>query len=246
MIVMFIFASRKARLSPVEEGFHLKKTVLIVEDESKLLAFLKETMENEGFEVTACSSYSELESLVSEATHAVGFDVVILDRMLRQQDSVFAIGILKRKFSSAKILILSAINSPSEKAVTLDRGADDYLSKPFASEELIARVRALLRRAPTVFTVGNVSIDIADRAVKIGQEKVALANKEFMLLRTFLEQPGRVFTKNQLAEKVWEMKADVDTNAVEMTISNLRRKLEEQGATLKIRNSRNVGYWLEE
>ncbi|MNT19182.1 Heme response regulator HssR [compost metagenome] len=120
------------------------------------------------------------------------------------------------------------------------------MAKPFGSEELVARIRVLLRRTETILKLGNVALNSHDRTMKIGDQEIPLPNKEFVLLRTLIRNPRKIFSKVFLYEKVWEMSADVESNAIETMVNKLRRRLNEAGATVQIKNSRNAGYWIEE
>lgn len=218
--------------------------VLIVEDEEKLLTYLKGILNEEEFSTSSCSSYFELETLIEIPMSR--FDVIILDRLLQGKDSGTLLSKIKYCFPDAKILILSAINTPSEKALLLDSGADDYLAKPFDGEELVARVRALLRRNYHSIKLGDVSLNSISRTMTINQNEISLTNKEFDLLKTLSQAPGKIFNKSFLNSQVWEVSSNVDSNAVEATITKLRRKLVEAGSSVSIRNIRNRGYWIEE
>jgi DNA-binding response OmpR family regulator len=216
--------------------------ILIVEDEIKLLNHLVDSIRAEGFSVFTCSSYRELENLL---TLPVQFDAVILDRLLHGRDSAELLNQAKQIFE-ARVMILSAINTSSEKAALIDAGADDYLAKPFDGEELAARLRALLRRDVPDLKLSNVVINSTDRTILVDNSEIPLPNKEFVLLRTLAQTPGRIFNKAFLYKKVWEMNPDVESNVVETTVNKLRRRLKEAGARVNIRNARNSGYWIEE
>lgn len=218
--------------------------ILIVEDELKLLEHLAQIMREEGHSPFTCQSYRELESILVVPTKR--FEIVILDRLLHGRDSADLIEKIKTDLPDTKIIILSAINSVSEKASLLDKGADDYMAKPFSSEELAARIRALLRRSEPSLTFGNIVLNSHDRTMKVGTLEVPLPNKEFVLLRTLISNPGKIYGKVFLYEKVWEMSAEVESNAVETMVNKLRRRLIDAGATVHIKNSRNAGYWIEE
>lgn len=218
--------------------------ILIVEDEPKLVEHLAQIMREEGHSPFTCQSYRELENILIVSTKR--FEVVILDRLLHGRDSAEIIEKLKTELPNTKILILSAIDSPSEKASLLNKGADDYMSKPFGSEELAARVRVLLRRSEPNLMFGNVALNSHDRTIKVGDLEIALPNKEFVLLRTLISNPGKIFSKVFLYEKVWEINAEVDSNAIETMVNKLRRRLEDIGANIHIKNARNTGYWIEE
>lgn len=217
--------------------------VLVVEDESKLTALIRTGLA-ESFKVSVCETFPQFESHIAEPS--LGFDIIVLDRIIHGIDTLAMVPRIKEQSPQCKIIILSAINSPDEKILALDLGADDYVSKPFVLEELAARIRAVYRRAVSKLRVGNISLDPVERIATVGDHDLQLSNKEFLLLRTFLQFPRKVFAKSHLHEAVWQVKSELESNAVEATINNLRRKLEEALATPKIRNSRNLGYWIEE
>lgn len=218
--------------------------ILIAEDESRLLDHLANLLTDEGFETIACASYIELESLIDFPVNK--YDLIMLDRLLDGKDSAELITKIKLDFPHTKILILSAINTPREKANLLDQGADDYLAKPFESEELIARIRVLLRRSYHSLKLGNTVLNSISRNLNVNNQEIVLTNKEFLLLKTLMQTPGKIFSKFFLYEQVWEIRTDIDTNVVETTINRLRRKLDETAANIKIKNARNIGYWIEE
>lgn len=218
--------------------------ILIVEDEAKLRNHLVLRMTDEGFSTSISTTYSELESQIADPVQ--NFEVVVLDRLLHGRDSASLITQMKNRAPELKILIVSAINTSSEKTALLDLGADDYLAKPFDMDELVARVRVLLRRKQSSLTFGNVNLNVEKRTVMIGDQELLFQNKEFLLLKTFITSPGKIFNKNFLYEHVWEMSTDVESNVVEATVNKLRRRLEEAGASIFIKSMRNKGYWVEE
>lgn len=218
--------------------------ILIVEDEAKLINYLVLRMTDEGFAPSIMSAYSDLITLAN--TPELDFEVMVLDRLLQGIDSATLIPQLKKNSPDLKILIVSAINTSSEKAALLDLGADDYLEKPFDMDELVARIRVLLRRKQTTLLLGNVHLNLDKRTTIIGNQECLLQNKEFLLLKTFITSPGKIFNKNFLYEHVWEMSTEVESNVVEATVNKLRRRLEETGANISIKSMRNKGYWIEE
>lgn len=218
--------------------------VLIVEDELKLLRHLSDTIGAAGFSVFTTATYNELETMLRLPVKR--FDVIVLDRLLVGRDSASLIGTMKKEVPDAKIIVVSAINTAAEKAALLDMGADDYLSKPLDSEELIARIRALLRRNRPEIILGDATLNTDTRALRVRDVDVALTNKEFALLRTLMKSPGKVFSKSFISEQVWEMSAEADSNVVEVTVNKIRKRLADAGASVAIKNTRNIGYWIEE
>ena len=222
----------------------ISKKVLVVEDEEVLRKYLVELLTSEDFECHVAGSMQELEERLSEKSSA--YDLVLLDRLLNGRDAGLKISEIKFQLPNSKVIVVSAINTPSEKAALLDLGADDYVAKPFDGEELIARIRAILRRNLSTFRFSNILLNLEERKLFVGESEIHLATKEFLFLKTLLQEPGKVFSKNYLYEKVWEMNPDVESNALETTVTKLRRRLEEAKSTAQIRNARNVGYWIEE
>ncbi len=218
--------------------------ILVVEDEVKLLQRLSEALQEQGYWVSPCDSYQCLEELV--LLNDQRFDVIVLDRLLQSKDSASFIAAIKQRLPECKILVLSAISTSAEKAAILNMGADDYMSKPFDSDELAARVRVLQRRSRPEVRFGNLVLNIEDRTLIAADQVVPLQNKEFALLRTLVQSPGKVFNKNDLYEQVWGISTDVESNVIEATVNKLRRRLKEADAGITIKNMRNIGYWVEE
>lgn len=218
--------------------------ILIVEDEAKILEHISRTLDEEGFSTYTCASFRDLETILELPVKR--FDVIVLDRLLNGKDSADLVGRIKTQLPDTQIMILSAINTSSEKATLLDLGADDYLAKPFDPTELVARIKVLLRRSKNELRFSNLTLDIGARSMKVNEQELPLTNKEFMLLKTLLQEPGKVFNKQQLYTQVWDMSAEVESHVVEATINKLRKRLAEAGANAQIKNTRNVGYWVEE
>lgn len=223
-------------------------TVLIVEDEIKILERLRVALQADGHQV---ETISDEEAFSAEAVSRLRPHLIILDRLLGQRDSLGQVREIKKRLPGAGLLILSAIDSPLEKAKALELGADDYLAKPFSMTELLARVKALQRRAvpvvgrPEFLSLGRAVLDLEGRLLMIEGKRHHLPNKEFGILRLLGASPGRVFNKIQILEAVWDTSYDVESNAVETAITALRRRLEELQSGIAIKNSRNMGYWLE-
>lgn len=218
--------------------------ILVVEDEARLLEYLVEKISAEGFNVIKCNSYEDLKKQVVDFFPKP--DVIILDRLLGGKDSAALVPQIIDKCPSSKVLVLSAINSSIEKATLLDQGVDDYLAKPFEATELIARIKALLRRNSSEITFSNIVLDLEKRVTKVDGLEVNLQNREFLLLKTLVKIPGKIYNKKYLYEHVWEVSSDVDSNVVETTVNKLRRRMEDAGARLKINCIRYKGYWIED
>lgn len=223
--------------------------ILLIEDEAKVLSFLESALKSDGHALFSCKNYSEAADCVE--TLPKSFDVVIMDRLLHGKDSIDLIAPLRKKLPDCRILILSAVNSSEEKAAALDLGADDYLSKPFSLMELSARLRALSRRRDAngggsrVHVCRDLTIDPMAHSVCFNGRRLDLSQKEYLLLWTLAQNPGRVYNKFQLLDRVWDAQYDIESNVVEVTVKNLRRKIEGAGSQLVIENKRNVGYWIE-
>jgi two-component system OmpR family response regulator len=226
-------------------------TIVLVEDESRVLSFLTEALRKEGHVVHPAETFEAAVDLITSLGSQL--ELLIMDRLLGRTDGIPLIPLTRGKCTGAKILVLSTINSPEQKAAALDLGADDYLGKPFQLVELSARVRSLSRRTPSegasgerhVFTVGDIQLNALEHKALVGGKAVDLSNKEYLVLFTLIQHPGRVYNKFQLLDKVWDVQFDVESNVVEVTIKNLRRKLTTAGSKTEILSRRNIGYWLE-
>lgn len=224
-------------------------SILIVEDEEKLRDYLKMTLETEGHQIVLAENFSQA-SEWQEQTH-IPLELVVMDRMLGDGDSIDLIKTWKKKHPQTSILMLSALSSAEEKGRVLDLGADDYLGKPFSTFELLARIRSLLRRkfgdsAPSqVKILGNTRVDLLSHRIFVGETPLDLSNKEYRVLTILCEKTQRVFSKFELFDRVWEASYDLESNVVEVTIKNLRRKLSTVNSDVKIISKRNIGYWVE-
>ena len=218
--------------------------VLVVEDEVRLLDHLAEIISAEGFNVTKCNSFEGLKLQITDLSQKP--DVIVLDRLLGGKDSASLVPLIIEKCPNSKVLVLSAINSSTEKAALLDQGVEDYLAKPFEAAELTARIRVLLRRNSNELAFSNVVLDLEKRVAKVDGQEVNLQNREFLLLKTLVKIPGKIYNKKYLYEHVWEVSSDVDSNVVETTVNKLRRRMEEAGARLKLNCIRYKGYWVED
>lgn len=222
--------------------------LLIIDDEPEILKKISILAESNGHSVKSATSVESLQQILKSKSFYP--HVIILDRILNGVDSISLIPSLKTSFADSRLLIVSAIDTASEKASALDAGADDYLAKPFSSVELLARINALVRRKSlyderALLQVGNVSLNKEERIAKIEATTLALSQKEFQLLYMFCSNPGKIFPKDVLLEEIWQSSNEIESKVVEATINNLRRKLESSSASVAIKNMRNVGYWLE-
>ncbi|QNN52678.1 response regulator transcription factor [Nocardioides mesophilus] len=215
--------------------------LLVVEDEVRLAHALRRGLVADGFAVeVATDGASGLEL----ARHD-DFDAVLLDVMLPRLSGYEVVRALRAEENWVPVLMLSAKDGEHDQADGLDCGADDYLTKPFSYVVLLARLRALLRRAPyarpAVLAAGDVRLDPATRHVTVAEQPVSLTPREYGLLEYFLRRPGRVVTKVEILDHVWDAAAEVHPNAVEVYVGYLRRKL---GRHL-VETVRGIGYRLE-
>ena len=227
-----------------------RKTVLIVEDEENLLAPLRYNLEREGYRVVTATDGGEgLESAREESPN-----LVILDIMLPTMDGIQVCRILRSE-SGVPILMLTAKGEELDKVLGLEMGADDYMTKPFSMRELVARVKAMLRRAELspastnvrgVITSGDLSIDVEARKVSLGGVPVKLKPKEFDLLTLFAGNPGKAFTRDDILDRIWGGKDNIDRRTVDVHVRWIRQKLGEgDGAPGRIITIRGHGYRFE-
>ena len=218
--------------------------ILIVEDDAKAARFVTQGLQEEGHTVEVAADGNE----GARFAHTNSYDLFILDIQLPGMSGLELARDLRRSGLETPILMLTARDSTQDIVRGLDAGADDYLTKPFAFDELLARVRALTRRQATgpagLLRYGDLEMDRLARSVRLAGRVVDLSPREFRLLEFFLLSPEQVVTRTRLLEQVWDMTFDPETNVVEAHISNLRRKLEEQGTPRLIQTVRGAGYAL--
>src|SRR5215212_3303261 len=212
------------------------KRILVVEDEAHLAWLIAEVLGD---------GRSALARALSEP-----FDLLIVDWMLPDLDGLKLVRRLRVAEVGVPVLMLTARGQIEDRVEGLDAGADDYLPKPFAFPELLARVRALTRRAPVevpepVIRVGDVTLDPTRHVIRRGEERIDLTAKEFALLATLLRRPGQVYTRSMLLDIVWGGTAEVYTNVVDLCVSHLRKKLDTNGEPSRIRTVRGTGYAFE-
>lgn len=220
--------------------------ILIVEDEPKTGHYLKQGLTEAGFVVNL--SREGLEGLHRACEG--GYDLVILDVMLPGMSGWQVLKELRRSGQDLPVLFLTARDQVDDRVKGLELGADDYLVKPFAFTELLARVRTLLRRGriasePTLLTVADLEIDLMRRRVVRAGRRIELTAKEFALLELFVRHPGEVLPRSHITSAVWDMNFDSDTNVVEVAVRRLRAKVDEGFASKLIHTVRGMGYVLE-
>ncbi len=218
--------------------------VLVIEDEQKMAELIKRGLEEEGMEVE--TSYDGETGL--EAAKSGNHDLVILDLGLPGRDGLEVARDLRESGSKIPVLILTAQDSTEMKVKGLDTGADDYLTKPFAFAEMLARIRALLRRTQsedtTKLQISDLVLNLINRRVSRAGKEVQLTNKEFSLLEYFMRHPDEILSRETLSEKVWEETFDTLTNVIDVYINYLRNKIDRQFEPKLIQTVRGVGYTL--
>jgi DNA-binding response OmpR family regulator len=220
--------------------------ILIVEDEKKLAGFIKRALGEDSHAVDV--AHDGEEGLYMATNNP--YDLIILDIFLPKKDGLAVLQEIRAQKRATPVLILSARGQTSDRIRGLDLGADDYLPKPFALDELRARVRALLRRGQeqgaTLLKTGYVTMDLVRHEVKADGHAVKLTPREFALLEYFMRNPNRVLTRTSIAEHVWDYNFDWQSNVVDVFVNYLRKKLEgEKGAKL-LHTVRGVGYVMKE
>lgn len=216
--------------------------ILVVEDEKKIATFVQRGLKECGFVVDLAHRGDEALDIILDHQ----FDAVVLDIMLPGRDGLSILRVLRERGNCVPVLILTARGEISEKVEGLDLGADDYLAKPFSIEELAARVRALIRRnsGETLirYRVNDLTLDLATRAVRRGSRRIDLTAREFSVLECLMRSPGRVFTRTQLCQHVWEYHFDPESNLVDVYIQRLRRKVDDGEPIKLIQTVRGAGY----
>lgn len=224
---------------------HSIMKILVIEDEPRAASYLRQGLTEAGFTVdVAADGESGL-----AAARLCDYSLVLCDVMLPRRDGFSVIGELRRAGRTAPILLVTARNDVDDRVRGLDLGADDYLVKPFAFAELLARVRAVLRRAPIrepdAYRIADLVCNPRTRRVERCGQRLDLTPKEFALLQLLCEHAGEVLSRTLIAERVWEMSFDSDTNAIDVQVRRLRSKIEPPGTTPLIHTVRGVGYVLE-
>ncbi len=218
--------------------------ILLVEDDKKVASFIRKGLEEEGYAVDVAADGEAGLFMGLDRVH----DLIILDVMLPKKPGFQVLRELRQGSVATPVLLLTARDTVEDKVQGLDAGADDYLTKPFAFAELLARVRALLRRraearAPTL-QIGDLVLDPATRSVARGGEPITLTNREFALLEYFLRNPGRVLTRAMIADHVWDYNFDTGTNVIDVYVNYLRKKVDAGREPKLLHTVRGAGYVL--
>jgi len=217
--------------------------ILVVEDDQKIASFVVKGLKQSGFAVDHCPD-GEQALMLAETTP---YDAAVVDIMLPKLDGLTVVQRLRGKNIRTPVIILSAKASVEDRVAGLQAGSDDYLTKPFAFSELLARIQALIRRStraddPTKLTVGDLTLDLLTREVSRGSEKVELQPREFALLEYLMRHPGRTVTKTMVLEHVWDYSFDPQTNVVDVLVHRLRAKVDPDKT--RLHTIRGVGYAL--
>lgn len=221
--------------------------ILIVEDERKIARALGRALKNEKYAVDISHDGTDACAMAG----MIDYDLLILDRMIPgDYDGLSLTKKLREEGKKVPILLLTALGEIQDKTEGLDSGADDYLTKPFALDELLARVRALLRRpqtqAETILKIADLSLDLNAREVFRNNQKIELTNKEFSLLEYLVRNAGRPVSKEQIIDHVWDYDADILPNNIEVYISYLREKVDKPFEKKLIKTVRGIGYKIDE
>jgi len=216
--------------------------ILVVEDERKIAGFIRQGLEEHGFTVEVCNNGDDAFTLATTRP----YDAIVLDIMLPGRDGLSILRGLRERKNTVPVILVTARTELNERIDGLNLGADDYLTKPFYVEELIARIHAVSRRIKDdqlgLLQVDDLTVDLMQRHVQRGGRSIELTAREFSLLERLMRTPGRVFTRTQLLEHVWGYDFDPETNLVDVNIRRLRKKIDEDSETPLIETVRGVGY----
>jgi len=219
--------------------------ILVVEDEKKVAGFVKKGFEEESYAVDV--AYDGVEGEYLATTNE--YDAIVLDIMLPKKNGMDVVKDLRTRGIKTPVLLLTARDAVEDKVKGLDSGADDYLSKPFAFEELLARMRALMRRKEyslVELKFADLTLDQATRKAKRGSIEIDLTSKEYGLLEYFLRNPNKVLTRTMIAEHVWDYTFDSDTNVIDVYVNHLRNKIDKDSSRKLLHTVRGIGYILKE
>jgi two-component system copper resistance phosphate regulon response regulator CusR len=218
--------------------------ILVIEDERKVSNFLRQALEEERYAVDQAFDGEEGFTLATSCD----YDLIVLDLMLPRKGGVRLLKELRTARRRVPVLVLTAKDAVKEKVAVLDAGGDDYLTKPFSIEEFLARARALLRRgrseAEGLLRVADLTLNPVTRDVSRGGRRIELTNKEYALLEYLLRNPGRILSRSQIAEHVWNLSFDTGTNVIDVYVAYLREKVDKDETLKLIKTARGVGYLL--
>ena len=219
--------------------------LLFAEDDRDISKAVQTLLERSGYSVDAVYNGQDALDYIEQAD----YDGVILDWMMPKKTGIEVVAWMRGKGISTPVLMLTARDAIEDRVEGLDTGADDYLPKPFAASELLARIRAMLRRKVDyqhdVIKYADIELDKSAMTITCGKKSVSLNNKAFQLIEMLVEHPGAVLSIDQIMERIWGWDSDAEVNVVWVNISTLRKKLTEIGAHLKIKAIRGIGYSLE-
>lgn len=216
--------------------------VLVVEDQERIASFIEKGLKEQGFVVDLTRDGDDGYALATTEP----YDAIVLDIMLPGRDGLSILKNLRKKGNNVPVLLLTARSELDERLEGLNLGADDYMTKPFYIEELIARLHTIVRRsageATHLLKVEDLFMDLVNRVVKRGEEEIQLSMREFSLLEYLMKSPGRVVSRMQICEHVWNYSFDPDTNLVDVYIQRIRKKVDKEFPTQLIETVRGVGY----
>jgi heavy metal response regulator len=220
--------------------------ILVVEDEKKTASFIRKALQAEGFAVDVCGNGDD----ALAAAAATPFDALVLDIMLPGRDGLGVLSQLRERKNATPVLLLSARGEVNERIQGLNAGADDYLPKPFVIAELVARVRALVRRGgdnkSTVLRLADLALDTISHEIRRGESKIELTVREYRLLEFLLRNTGRICGRMSIIEKVWDYDFDPGTNLVDVYVKRLREKIDDGFEPKLLHTVRGIGYVLKE
>ena len=240
-------------MTPSAAAPSAKPHVLVVDDDKAVRESLRRSLEFNGYAVSLAADGAEALAGIGGLANGMGPDVVVMDVMMPRLDGIETTKALRKAGNDVPVLVLTARDAIGDRVEGLDAGADDYLTKPFALQELLARLRALLRRVVPaegdeheLLSFGDLSMDLATREVLRGGRPMELTRTEFTLLEMFLRRPRRVLERSFILEEVWGYDFPTTANSLEVYVGYLRRKTEAEGESRLIHTVRGVGYVLKE
>lgn len=222
--------------------------ILIIEDEKKISALIRKGLEEEHYTVDEAFDGENGERLLQQNN----FDLIILDIMLPKKNGLELLDSLRKKSNSVPVLLLTAKGTVEDKVKGLDTGADDYLVKPFAIAELLARVRSLLRRkkgaekSATVLTIADLTLDLVSRKAIRGGKTIELTSKEFALLEYFIRNKNKTLSRSTITEHIWNYNFDTGTNIIDVYLNHLRAKIDGGFSKKLFHTVRGVGYMIKD